>query len=492
MFISPRWCLLGVCLATCCSCWASGATLSEHATDKFDAYVTEFGRQYERGSSEYAQRRALFEQRSHEVRTHNARPGGRWQARAGEFADRTSAERAAVRGWRRKGALQTQGGVLRPGVADGASLLALDVRNKVPKSADYRFLKTASKVLDQHECGSCWAATTGAVLEAHYELHHGTPRSFSVQEILSCTPNPRQCGGQGGCQGATVELGMQWALENGISDEEHVPYEAQDMDCPRKSVEEDIDLADRDRSKHKGRSLGMVGWQTLPINKAHPLMQAVIEWGPVAISVSGDRWHEYGGGVFDGCPKDVVIDHAVTLYGYGEDDQKGKYWLIRNTWGPHWGENGYIRVLRHDEGELYCGTDTDYQQGVGCMDEETTQVEVCGMCGLLSDSVVPHFAGAKNLSRADVPQWLLGDRPDVESLAAAGRAASSAMALGDGVATALDERSSRGHKKYRETHTAHEGSVLRQAEVGADAVPRILRREPERREVLEHGSVASP
>jgi len=290
---------------------------------------------------------------------------------------------------------------MRAGFAAGASLLALEAEAPAPqaKAIDYRFLKTASKILDQHMCGSCWAATTAAVLEAHYELHHGEPRSFSVQEILSCTPNPHECGGQGGCQGATVELGMQWALKNGVADEDHVPYEAKDMDCPRKSADpEEINLV-----QNKGHSLGMVGWQTLmPKNKAEPVMKAVLEWGPVAISVHGDPWHEYGGGVFDGCEKDVVIDHAVTLYGFGEDEQ-AKYWLIRNTWGSDWGENGYIRLLRHDDGETYCGTDTDNQQGVGCKDDPTT-VEVCGMCGMLSDSVVPHFAGAKNVTVRDMSQ----------------------------------------------------------------------------------------
>lgn len=105
---------------------------------------------------------------------------------------------------------------------------------------------------------------------------------------------------------------------------------------------------------------------------------------------------EYNGGIFDGCGKDVVVDHAVTLYGYGVDEGS-KYWLIRNTWGSDWGESGFIRMKRHDDGEEYCGIDDNNQEGVGCKGD-VKQVKVCGMCGMFADSVVPHFAGAKNLS----------------------------------------------------------------------------------------------
>lgn len=445
--------------------WASGATLGQHVVDRFDVYIKEYGREYENASPEYVKRRALFQRRFNNVQAHNAKAGRRWEAIAGIFADRTDAERAAVRGWRRSGDSTTQGGAMRPGFAAGASLLALEAEPKVPvpKAVDYRFLQTASKVLDQGMCGSCWAATTATVLEAHYELHHGVPRSMSVQEILSCTPNPHECGGQGGCQGATVELGMQWALKNSVSEEDQVPYEAQDTDCARKSPDEEINLDVRlDKMQNKGLEIGLVGWQTvMPKNKAEPLMRAVIDWGPAAISVAGDAWHEYGGGIFDGCPKDVIVDHAVTLYGFGEEDQS-KYWLIRNTWGPDWGENGYIRVLRHDDGESYCGTDTDNQQGVGCKNDPET-VEVCGMCGMFSDSVVPHFAGARNLSRADAPHWLLDDHPgfvaSIESVATASGVASAATALGKGVSNVMSEHGSSPSVVRRESPTRIQAHV---------------------------------
>jgi cathepsin L len=160
-----------------------------------------------------------------------------------------------------------------------------------------------------------------------------------------------------------------------------------------------------------------MGWHTLmPKNADKPLARALVEQGPVAISVAADSWFEYAGGIFDGCDKNVIVNHAVTLYGYGEQGAH-KYWLIRNTWGPTWGEEGFLRMKRHDEGETYCGLDSNYQEGVGCKDDPKT-IEVCGMCGMYSDSVVPHFGGAKNLSRPGVPDWLLAREASKSLLAA--------------------------------------------------------------------------
>merc|ERR1719479_746309 len=102
-------------------------------------------------------------------------------------------------------------------------------------------------------------------------------------------------------------------------------------------------------AKHKrgGADIGLVSWSTLPSNKAEPLMEALMT-GPVAITVAGRPWSNYARGIFNGCNKNAVIDHAVLLVSYGKDpDRRQNYWGIQNSWGSGWGEGGYIRVLRH-------------------------------------------------------------------------------------------------------------------------------------------------
>lgn len=91
--------------------------------------------------------------------------------------------------------------------------------------------------------------------------------------------------------------------------------------------------------------------------------------------------------MFDGCDYDqnVNINHAVVLVGYGSEDGLD-YWLVRNSWGYYYGEDGYIRVLR--ESSTYCAVDSTPQDGSACKGDDKP-IQVCGMCGILSDSSYP-------------------------------------------------------------------------------------------------------
>lgn len=64
-------------------------------------------------------------------------------------------------------------------------------------------------------------------------------------------------------------------------------------------------------------------------------------------------------GVFNGkCGTD--LDHAVTAVGYGVTQDGTKYWIVKNSWGPGWGEKGYIRMQRGVEAkEGICGIAMD-------------------------------------------------------------------------------------------------------------------------------------
>lgn len=75
--------------------------------------------------------------------------------------------------------------------------------------------------------------------------------------------------------------------------------------------------------------------------------------------------------------------------GYGTDNQGGDYWLVRNSWSPAWGEEGYIRIKRSaDPG---CGVDLKPRDGTGCKGGPPSVV-VCGECGILYDVSYPIVA----------------------------------------------------------------------------------------------------
>lgn len=262
-----------------------------------------------------------------------------------------------------------------------------------------------SNIRDQGECGSCWAFATATVLRAHSELYQ-QDRSFSVQQIVSCTPNPDKCGGEGGCQGATAELAMDYVSKASMMTEEAMEYAGKDLKCPRSSqlpkpsfvsvLRGSLHLGGNSGVSH-ATSFGMTSWRKLPENKHMALLMAIFEDGPVTVSLSaGAAWNHYDMGVMDSCEKEAVVNHAVVLVGYGEvQDRIGPnvhYWQIQNSWGPSWGERGHIRLKRHkgEEEDKYCGWDERPEQGTGCKGGPS-KVWVCGSCGILYDSVVPQF-----------------------------------------------------------------------------------------------------
>lgn len=124
----------------------------------------------------------------------------------------------------------------------------------------------------------------------------------------------------------------------------------------------------------------------------------------------------YGSGIFHGCDKAYpIVNHAVTLMGYGEVDLgvngTAHYWLMRNSWGPTWGEKGYMRLQRLPDGES-CGVDTKPLTGFGCATDPPGNVTVCGECGILSMSSYPYGAFLGPPSRPEDPALSTSEVPD--------------------------------------------------------------------------------
>ncbi|CAK0795937.1 unnamed protein product [Prorocentrum cordatum] len=358
---------------------ATHAALPADLTAAYDAFRLQYraGEDPSKDHVDYATRASLFQTRSQEAVAHNARPGVFWKKVVNQFSDHTDAELRGMLGLKRRGHL-------RAPVGGTGSFLEVKPSKKAWSnvSVDWRGRLNSSQnfLRNQGGCGSCWAVASVGALEMHAELARGATERLSFEELVDCVPNPRHCGGDGGCKGATAELAFQYVQEHGLSAEgSYRGYlSGGDGKC----------RASQDRRQKITRA---TGWDRLPENKLGNLLEAVAHRGPVVVSVDASGWNSYGGGVYHGCPRDATVNHAVVAVGFGSDEASGMdYWLIRNSWG-NWGESGYIRLQRHasDEGDAgYCGTDRSPQEGVFC-EGGPKEVPVCGMCGVLSDSSLP-------------------------------------------------------------------------------------------------------
>jgi cathepsin L len=342
------------------ACSIAAPVVAEQAIT-FQEFLQQFDKAYE--GAEWFTRKALFDQRVEEMQNHNSNPEALWSKGINEFSDMTEAELRRYRGYNKR--------MRSIGTSSGAQLRTS--KTELPQTVDWRTHSpnVVTTVKNQGGCGSCWAFATSEVLESHIALQTGTLLSLAPQQLVDCMPNPQECGGTGGCSGATIELGLNFTAFNGITDVWHYPYSS------------GLDGKETTCRASKAPLAGVKGFERVPANDAQALMEAVATKGPIGISVDASNFNAYHGGVHDSCNKTHPdIDHAVVLMGYGEE-KGAKYWLVRNSWGPLWGENGYIRIRRYDDEA--CAMDITPDHGSACKGE-TEPVKVCGECGILSDS----------------------------------------------------------------------------------------------------------
>jgi cathepsin L len=333
----------------------------------FEKYQAEFQRKYT--SEELPLRQAIFERKLDTIRRHNSDLSKTWKAGVNEFTDRTDQEFGARLGLKKSLLYKHHAeslNVERPQPVPGPLPLAVDWRDK----------GIVTPVKDQGQCGSCWTFATAELTESYWAMATGKLNILSEQQILDCTPNPNHCGGTGGCEGGTAELAWARITEmGGLSSEWTYPYTSYygtDFTCQQNQLAPIAKVSK---------------YVNLPVNEQGPMLTYLATSGPLAISVDASTWSSYETGVYNSCNQtNPDLDHAVMLVGYGTDAQLGDYWIVRNSWSPQWGEEGYIRLNR--ESTVQCGTDISPSDGDGCSNGPPT-VTVCGTCGILFDGVYP-------------------------------------------------------------------------------------------------------
>jgi len=208
----------------------------------------------------------------------------------------------------------------------GVSVAPVQVQG--PTSFDWRAHDRLTPVKDQGQCGSCWAFSCTESIESVYMIAKGIGGAgmppLAPQEIVDCDHN-----GVYGCNGGELPSCFDFVKGEGLEKEASYPYHARDGTC----------------EANKGLAyVHISGFQYALAPGDHnenTMANFVAAKSPVSIILDANAWSFYRGGVMTAAQCGSSIDHAVQAVGY---DTTAGYWIVRNSWGPKWGENGFIRL----------------------------------------------------------------------------------------------------------------------------------------------------
>jgi C1A family cysteine protease len=212
------------------------------------------------------------------------------------------------------------------------------LNNTAPDSVDWRSQGAVTPVKNQGQCGSCWAfSTIGSTEGASAIANNKNLISLSEQQLVDCDTTRDH-----GCGGGLMDYGFQYIETNGgVTTEDNYPYKARDGTC--------------NTAKAANHAATVTGFHDVTSESAEQ-MKAAVALGPVSIAIEADKtvFQLYSGGVFDSSGCGTQLDHGVLTVGYGTDSGKD-YWIVKNSWGSSWGEEGYIRLASQADGPGMCG-----------------------------------------------------------------------------------------------------------------------------------------
>jgi C1A family cysteine protease len=173
---------------------------------------------------------------------------------------------------------------------------------------------------------------------AHWRANSSDLVSLAESQFVDCDTSKN-----GGCNGGDVQYAYDYAKTHPVQLLADYPYVAKDMPCTY------------DRAKGK---VSVKDYQNVQVDSVEQL-KAAINIGVVHVSVQADKpvFHAYTGGIITSTECGVVHNHAIAAVGYGMEGST-EYYIVKNSWGEGWGENGYVRIAAVP-GKGICGVQTN-------------------------------------------------------------------------------------------------------------------------------------
>jgi len=194
-----------------------------------------------------------------------------------------------------------------------------------------------TEIKNQKSCGSCWAFSTTGAIEGINAIVSDNLVSLSEQELVDCDSLHDH-----GCNGGLMDFAFEFVEENhGIDTEKDYPYEAVQETCDDRRLNRIVVSIDGHKDVDEGDEAEM-----LKVVTNQPLS--------VAIQANQRFFQLYTGGIFDDEECGTQLNHGVLVAGYGSEEGQD-YWLMKNSWGTRWGEEGYMRMAMGVAPSGICG-----------------------------------------------------------------------------------------------------------------------------------------
>lgn len=286
----------------------------------FTQFQERFSKKYS-NIQELASRFEIFRTNFHAIVQHNADETQSFTMGVNQFTDLTPQEFKET---------YIRGGLKTTSTSFGCSSFSSSA-SSTPSSIDWRAKGAVTSVKDQGQCGSCWTFSSTGAVEGAWAIAKGQLVDLSEQELVDCATGLSY--GSYGCNGGEMEGAFKFVIQHGQCSLSSYPYSSgvtkTSGSCKTCTAVAHISSC----------------YDVKPNDQVS--LKAAVAKQPVSIAIEADTryFQSYSGGVLTSTSCGTNLDHGVLIVGYGTENGQD-YWLVKNSWGTSWGENGYVKIAK--------------------------------------------------------------------------------------------------------------------------------------------------